>query len=109
MFSRAKRKKDREDAKRAQRDIATAALAGWRFVPSPSITLPAHTVWDTYAPDGSYHGMNGVLHHAALYALAVMKSNDDSKDGRQGQRMIHDPAADQDKLVQQYTRPMSVR
>lgn len=84
--------------------IATAALAGWRFVENQSSTQPSQPLWDTYSPSGAYHGFNFVLAKAARYALGVMQSECDDRDGRQGQRMKHDPAADQNQLLADWER-----
>ena len=71
-----------------QRDIATAALAGWRFVRTRARADEEPSLWDTFSPDGSYHGTNALLQNAARYALANMEG-----------RAVHDPAADMDKNV----------
>lgn len=64
--------RDRQNEIRDQRAIAKAALAGWRFKKQEALDPLAVERWDTYDPEGRYHGWNGSLAGAARYALGKM-------------------------------------
>lgn len=65
-----------EITKAQQRNLAQAALAGWRFVQRQSSYDPGYQVWDTWAPGGQYHGTNETIYCAALYAIQIMKEDE---------------------------------
>lgn len=76
--ARAMKARDEEHAR--DKLIAEMVLAGWRFEQhvvrhsSDDVTM----AYDTYSPDGAYHGQNPTRHGAASYAKWQMMQDDKS-------------------------------
>lgn len=65
----AEAQQEKREREHQQRVIAEAALAGWRF----QHRVGDWECWDTWDPDGNYHGHNDSIYLAANYALQKMK------------------------------------
>lgn len=63
-----RRQRDYDVIEQPQRDFATVSLAGWRFEQHRD----GSGDWNTYAPDGDYHGINASREGAVRYAIGFM-------------------------------------
>lgn len=69
---RARRERDHAVCFKAQRDIAKAALAGWRFERIP-IPRPYQYCYALWSPSGGMCGTNSTMAGAAAFALQEME------------------------------------
>jgi hypothetical protein len=66
------RSKRAQQEQQDERDIAQAALAGFRFE-QMKLAGYEEPVWNTYSPSGGYCGWNSTLAGAARYCLGMME------------------------------------
>lgn len=65
---RSRQKHDYDTMSKPMRDFATVSLAGWRFEQHRDGTGD----WNTYGPDGQFHGSNESRENAVRYAMGVL-------------------------------------
>lgn len=72
---RSRQKHDYDTMSKPMRDFATVSLAGWRFEQRGWRFEQRHDGtgdWNTYGPDGQFHGFNESRENAVRYAMGVM-------------------------------------